>query len=335
MKHARFISWCLSTPWALMPERMQAYAQVLARQAFGPSNGKPDKVRRRALAETMSSARSSEFTGDEPIDPKVSAAARKNSARAGAIAVIPIYGTIVQRASQLDLCELGTSTLQISAALADAMADDSVAQILLDIDSPGGSVYGVQELGAEIAASRKPIVAIANSLCASAAYWLGSQASELYCTPGGEVGSVGVWMAHQDWSKALEMDGVAVTLISAGEFKVEANPYQALSPDAHAFLQSRVSDYYTAFTRAIAKGRKVSVDQVRGGMGKGRVLGADDAKGQNMIDGIATFEQVVAKMQKSMQAAPPKAAEAPAPEPIAAAPSRLARAKRELAILGD
>lgn len=331
MKHARFIAWCLATPWALMPERMQAYAQVLAREAFGPSGGKPDKVRRKALAESIASAPSA--MQDEPADGQIRAATRKNSARAGNIAVIPIYGTIVQRASQLNMCEQGTSTQQISAALSDTLADDSVAQIILDIDSPGGSVYGVQELATEIAASRKPVIAVANSLAASAAYWLGSAASEFYCTPGGEVGSIGVWMAHQDWSKALEMDGVSVTLIKAGEYKVEGNPYEALSDDARNFMQTRVNDYYSAFTRGVAKGRKVSVDDVRSGMGKGRVLGADDAKAQKMIDGVATFEQVVAKMQASMKASTPRAEEAP-PVVVAAAPSRLARAKRELAIAG-
>jgi capsid assembly protease len=292
MKHSRFISWCLATPWAMMPEHMAAAARVLAREAAGIERGEPQAAR--------------------------GSGGNKSS---GGIAVIPIYGTIVQRASQLDICEGGTSTQQISAALADALADDSIAQILLDIDSPGGSVYGVQELAAEIARSTKPVVAIANSLAASAAYWIGSAASEFHVTPGGEVGSIGVWMAHQDWSVALEAEGIDVTLISAGEYKVEGNPYEPLSADAQKFMQGRVNDYYGAFTRGVAKGRAVSVDQVRNGMGQGRVLGADEAKAENMVDGISTFDQVVATMQKRIKSATPPRA------------SRLAAAQRELAIL--
>lgn len=302
MKHERFIAWCLSTPWALQPEIMSAYARLLARRA-GIGAGGMD-----------------EDDHGAPLKPEAGAQ-RKSAARSGAIAVIPVHGAIVQRASQIDICEGGTSTQQISNALADANADDSVAQILLDIDSPGGSVYGVQELAAEIAASKKPVVAIANSLAASAAYWLGSAASEFHVTPGGEVGSIGVWMAHEDWSKAVADAGVNVTLISAGEFKVEGNPYEPLSKEAKAFLQSRVDDYYAEFTRAVAKGRKVKVDAVRGGMGQGRVLGADAAKSQGMIDGVATFEQVVAGMQRNIKNSAPRA-------------SRLAAAQREIAILG-
>ena len=281
MKHERFIAWCLATPWALMPERMAAYATVLARKLNG--------------------AQAFDDDGSLEAAPMAAAPRGRGNARSGAIAVIPVYGTIVQRASQLGLCEGGTSTQQISAQLREALADDTVAQILLDIDSPGGSVYGVQELANEIAASSKPVVAIANSLAASAAYWIGSAASEFYVTPGGEVGSIGVWMAHQDWSKAMDEAGVKTTMISAGKFKVEGNPYQPLGEEAQQFMQSRVDDYYAAFTKGVARSRKVGIDKVRNGMGQGRVLGADQAMGEGMVDGVMVFDDVVKRMSRSIR----------------------------------
>ena len=70
-----------------------------------------------------------------------------------------------------------------------------------------------------------------------------------------------------------------------------------------AFLQSRVDDYYQSFTKAVAKARGVNIDAVRNGMGQGRVLGADAALAQNMVDGILTFDQVVKKMQKTSKPA--------------------------------
>ena len=302
MKHERYIAWALSTPWALMPERMASYAQVLARKA-------------------VESARAGDYDEAFGDDPPQAAVPRRKSARAGAIAVIPVYGAIVQRASQIDICEGGTSTQQISNALAEAMADDSVAQVLLDIDSPGGSVYGVQELAAEIMSAKKPVIGFANSLAASAGYWIGAACSEFHMTPGGEVGSIGVWTAHQDVSKALEQAGVAVKIISAGEFKVEGNPYQPLSAEAEAFMQSRIDDYYSAFVKAVAKGRKVSVSDVRENMGKGRVYGAQQALAAGMVDSVSTLDQVVARMQQSIRG-PSKSA------------SRLAYASREIAIRG-
>jgi len=196
------------------------------------------------------------------------------------------------------------STQQFGSALTNLINDDSVGQILIDIDSPGGSVYGVSELADQIIAARakKPIVAIANSLAASAAYWIGCSASEFYVTPGGEVGSIGVWQAHNDYSKALADEGVVTTLISAGKFKVEGNPYEPLDEEARAFMQSRVDDYYSAFTKAVAKGRGVPIDTVRNGMGQGRVLGADEALANKMVDGVATFDDVLSQMKKKGQA---------------------------------
>jgi signal peptide peptidase SppA len=284
-----FLSWCLSTPWALMPDRMQAYAGLLARRYAGMP------------------MRAMEDDGPSTPPPTWSAVrGDKQRGGGGAIAVIPIMGTIVQYASQLDMCEGGTTTSQIVGALREAMADDSVSQVLLRIHSPGGSVYGVQEAADEIIAARKtkPIVAIADSLSASAAYWLACAAGEVYVTPGGEVGSIGVWMAHQDISKALAEAGVDVTLISAGKYKVEGHPYGPLDPEARDFMQSRTNDYYQAFTKAVAKGRGVPIDAVREGMGQGRVLGASAALDQKMVDGISTFDDLVRNMIRANKSAP-------------------------------
>jgi signal peptide peptidase SppA len=184
------------------------------------------------------------------------------------------------------------------------VADDSVGGILIDIDSPGGSVFGVQELANEIyqARSQKPVIAIANSLAASAAYWIGSSASELYVTPGGEVGSIGVFAAHQNRAKALEAQGVETTLISAGKYKVEGSPFGPLSDEAKAFMQTRIDAHYGAFTRDVARNLGTNVDAVRSGMGEGRTLGAQAAKAAGMVTGVMTFDQVLQKMARDISA---------------------------------
>ena len=284
MNRQLLLSEFLTTPWALMPERLQAMAGVLTRW----SAGEPP------TDEAMFQIQSERVLRDT----------RKQMAAANAgsgIAVLPLYGVVTQRGNMVDdISGPGsTSTQQFTSALRQVLADDTVGQILIDIDSPGGSVYGVAELASEIVKARaqKPVVAVANSLAASAAYWIGCSASEFYVTPGGEVGSIGVWQAHFDYSKALEEEGVKTTLVSAGKFKVEGNPYVPLDPEAQAFMQSRVDDYYNAFIQAVAVGRGVTVDDVRNGMGEGRVLGSDAALAQHMVDGIASFDDVLARMQ--------------------------------------
>jgi len=289
MNHQLLVAEYLATPWALMPERLSAVTAVIARWSGDA----------RASDEVMHSVTADRNARDARRQSSVS-----NSG--GGIAVLPLYGIVTQRGNMVDdVSGPGTaSTQQFSNMLRAALQDETVSQILIDIDSPGGSVYGVAELADEIVSARakKPVVAIANSLAASAAYWIGCSASEFYVTPGGEVGSIGVWQAHQDYSKAMDEAGVKTTLISAGKFKVEGNPYAPLDEEAQGFMQSRVDDYYAAFTKAVAKGRGVPISQVRDGMGQGRVLGADAALASSMVDGIATFEDVVKKMRRDARA---------------------------------
>ena len=74
-----------------------------------------------------------------------------------------------------------------------------------------------------------------------------------------------------------------------------------MDDDAKAAIQESIDSYYAAFTKAVARGRGVNISAVRDGMGQGRCLQASEALAENMIDGIATFDQVVSKMQKSMR----------------------------------
>ena len=214
MKSSILIAEFLSTPWAMMPERMHAFATVLSRWHTGGT----------APAEILATVAEAHAARE---------AKRASNVRAGggAIAVLPLYGAIMQRPSVAQDYSGGISVQQFQAAFREAMADETVGSILIDIDSPGGSVYGVGELAAEIMQARgiKNVVAIANSLAASAAYWIGCAANEFYITPGGEVGSIGVWQAHEDWSAAMAEAGVKTTLISAGKYKTEGNPYQQKS----------------------------------------------------------------------------------------------------------
>lgn len=298
MNH-HLIAFALSQPWALRPDVMSAYAAVLAQRV----------AVKEGLAPRLAAAPRAMEDEDRPRVPAhiamQSRAGGSGSGGGGAIAVIAVRGTIVQRADQLDLCEGGTGCEDISLALRMALSDPAVSQIIMHIHSPGGSVYGVQELGDEIrdANKQKPVIGFASSLAASAAYWIGASCGEFYCTPGGEVGSIGVWSAHQNIKAYLEKEGIDIRLISAGKFKVEGHPYDALGQEAEDWMQSRVNDYYAAFTAAVAKGRGVPVAQVRDGMGQGRVLGAAAALGENMIDGVMTFPELVSKMQKDAKTA--------------------------------
>lgn len=246
----------------------------------------------------------------------------------GRTALIPVIGILTQHRTLLEDFGLSTSCDSVSRALRAALADPGIDRIVMDVDSSGGSVFGIGELAGEIRGARatKPITAVANSMAASAAYWLASACSEVYVTPSGTVGSIGVIAAHEDVAGALELAGVSITLITAGKYKAEGSPYGPLDAEGRGAMQSDVDLYYRDFTADVAKGRNVSVDAVRRNMGQGRMLRGDAAMAAGMIDGIATLSDVLAGRARS-----PKAAISAAT--LARLPVALARSLRELALL--
>jgi signal peptide peptidase SppA len=174
----------------------------------------------------------------------------------------------------------------------------------LDVDSPGGETQGVEELADKLYGyrDRKPIEASVNSEMASAAFWIGSAASAINITPSGWIGSVGVYMAHTDWSAANEQLGAKVTYISAGPYKVEGHPDAPLTDEAIAHYQSQVDAIYEQFLAALARNRGTSKADVRSNYGGGRMVMATDAKAAGMVDRIETLEQTIARMSGASRA---------------------------------
>lgn len=276
MKYAHILQYVASTPWAIQPEKLQELLAVLAFRAAGHS---------------FTAAEIKARIG-EPSDESA------QTTRRGAIAVIPVRGVIAHRMGSMDDTSGGTSCERIGAMIDMVAADPNVPTIVYDFSTPGGTVPGVQELAAKMFALRgvKKQVAQLNDMAASAGYWLAAQCDEIVCIPSGTAGSIGVFAAHQDLSKALEQEGISVTLLSAGKYKTEGNPFEPLSEEAKAFMQGKVDAAYAQFVKDVARGRGVSVADVRKGYGEGRALSAVDAKAAGLIDRIATMDDTLARL---------------------------------------
>lgn len=230
-------------------------------------------------------------------DGKQAAATALRSSK-GKVGLIHILGPVDQRVTG-EMEKVGGTPLEyVSAAFDALMADSSVSAIVFDIDSPGGNSYGVMELADKIHAARgtKPSYAVANSMAASAGYWLASAASHFSVTPGGDVGSVGVYCVHVDESAALTMEGFNVTAISAGDYKTEFASWAPLSADAKAALQESVNATYSKFVSGVARNRGTTVSEVKKNYGQGRVMNAEQALAAGMVDRIATLDEVLAKL---------------------------------------
>jgi len=276
MKYARIIGYVAGTLWAITPGKWRELLGVLAFRAAGHE----------CTAEEIHAR----IGGDDNEGPRLST---QNQ-----VAVIPIRGVLAHRMGSMEESSGGASAEHIGAMLAQVAADDSIKTIVYDIDSPGGTVPGIPELAAQMFALRgvKRQVAQVNDMAASAAYWLASQADEIVSVPSGSVGSIGVFSAHEDLSAALEKEGIKMTLISAGKYKVAGSPFEPLSDEERAVIQARVDDAYGQFVKDVARGRGVTPAAVRGGFGEGRMLDAKAAKAAGMIDRTGTMDETLARL---------------------------------------
>lgn len=227
---------------------------------------------------------------------------RKPYAFAGGIAIIPVHGTLINRFNAS--WGFVTGYDYIRGAFDAALADSSVQGIMLDVDSYGGEVHGCFELSDHIFANRgkKPIMAVVNANCYSAAYATASAADTITVTPSGGAGSIGVVTMHVDYSKALADDGISVSFIFAGKHKVDGNPYQPLPDSVRADIQSRIDATYEKFVAVVARNRGLSAASVRGT--EARIYGADDAKANGLIDSVAPPQAAFTGFAKALSGAP-------------------------------
>jgi signal peptide peptidase SppA len=221
---------------------------------------------------------------------------------AGGVAVLPLFGVVGHRMGSMSEMSGGTSTEAFAQDFDAAVANPRVSRIVIDVNSPGGAVAGVDELSQRIydARSEKPSTAVANSTAASAAYWIGSAASEFVVIPSGRVGSIGVFGVHTDRSEADAQAGIRRTIVKAGKYKAEDTPYAPLSEEAHAAMQDEVSEVYGTFVDAVARNRGVTAQRVREGFGEGRTVSARRALAEGMVDRIATLEEVLGQTSAAL-----------------------------------
>jgi HK97 family phage major capsid protein len=304
-KATRILRAVESARWAIQEEKLEEIVGLLEMAANGE---RLDKEVVRARFGRQAAAVAERRAG--PINP----------ATATSVAVIPLHGTICHRAGMMAEWSGGTSCEAFAAAFDAALNHPDVRAIVIDIDSPGGTVEGVTELSARIfnGRGRKDIHAVVNPLCASAAYWIGSAADTVTITPSGRAGSIGCFTIHTDFSAALEKEGIRKTIIRYGPHKAEANPFTPLAPETEAELQSEMDEIGAMFENDVARNRGVPRSKVQKDFGGGRVLSARRALKAGMVDGIGTLEDVLAGYGVKPPAPAGRRAVSDGPRPTAA-----------------
>lgn len=306
MKYRNLIARVHDTPWVITPDKFAQICELLDLRSEG-RKFTDDQVAM-LLGKRASILDDDEDEEEDPL----------YSMTPGGVAIMRLHGVISQRMNLMSRFSGGVSTEQFGRAFDGLARDPSVRAIVIDSNSPGGSVPGVPELAEKIFAARgvKPIVAVSNSQMASGAYWIGSAADEIVASPSGQVGSVGVLMTTVDRSRAMQAAGVKRNYITAGRFKALGNPDEALSDEGRARLQSYVDATYAQFLEAIARNRRTTVERVRSGYGEGFVADGREAVHEGLADRVATLEEVVRELEKKTKSISPTSAGAAGAGPI-------------------
>lgn len=213
------------------------------------------------------------------------------------VAVVTIDGPLAQR-GEVHLCGYLDGYDWIADRFQAAISDPKVGSVVLRINSPGGDAAGLEEavkrMRAAAKSSRKRVIAFADELAASAAYWIAAGvADEVWLPPSGEVGSIGTLAAWVDATEQLQMVGLKVHMVRDPEGKAAMHPFAPVAEVADERMAQCVEECTARFVAAVSKRRKVAESKVR--KLDGDVLRGEDAVAFKLADSVGSYEQALAR----------------------------------------
>ncbi len=269
----------LNSPWAITPEKLTEMCAIYAAHRNG------DSADLQAIEAALG----------KPLQP----GGPKPYEVQDGVAIIPLEGVLSKRMGLFSQISGGQSYQSFNSELTQALADPQVTAIILSVDSPGGAVDGVQGASDAVYAARsqKPIAAFVDGTMASAAYWIGSAASQVYIGSSTDVvGSIGILTQHIDTAIAEHQRGVKITDITAGKYKAIASQHAPLTADGRNNIQDQLDQVYGVFIDDVARNRGVQPKTVLSKMADGRVFVGDQAIAAGLVDGKMTLPQLIQKM---------------------------------------
>ena len=278
--HPNVAALLAGTVWAVEPEKLRQIGALV--ETFGP-----DGVR----AEEGEGPKQWNDYHAEPVTVE------------NGIATVPVDGVMMRRANMMMSYSGGTSTDILARTLRTLGADDSVKGIVLRINSPGGTVDGIDAVtrAVKYAAAEKPVYALADSAALSGGMWLGVSATKFFATPDALVGSIGVIATRYDFSGAMAAAGVREHIFRAGTYKALGQQSEPLTENEVTEEQRILDNYYQLFVNHVAESRGITPEAVV--ETQARVYGANEAVALNLIDSVKTYEDVIAGMTGDIEAA--------------------------------
>lgn len=215
----------------------------------------------------------------------------------GSVGVIQLHGLMMKSPGIWAAYFGATDTAALRHAFDAAASMDTVEHILCDVDSPGGSVDGLAELGDAVYAARqrKPVTMHVSGMCASAAYYVASQGTAIYANRMDLIGSIGTRMMLYDFHKMFEAEGIEAVPIDTGVHKSAGAMGTEITEEQRAEFQRIVDAYFADFLAVIGRGRKI--DGLKE-LADGRMFMAEEAVANGLIDGIRGIGQTLGEIEE-------------------------------------
>jgi len=217
---------------------------------------------------------------------------QSRSGGGGRIALIYATGTLVSGKSSAS--EYGgrfTGSETVAEAIAEARRDSGIKAIVLRVDSPGGSGIASDVIWREtqLARKKKPFIVSMSDLGASGGYWIAMGADAIVAEPATVTGSIGVFAGKFDLGRFYDWVGVNWEILQRGHNADFLTDIHGFTEEQRSLLRGNLMEFYRAFVRQVASGRKMTeeeVDQVA----QGRVWTGQQAKDRGLVDRLGGLE---------------------------------------------
>ena len=209
------------------------------------------------------------------------------------VAVISLSGPIQSDSSSGFL--FGGSVItpeSVRTELERARNDAGVKAVVIQINSPGGSVAASQEIVNLLEQVKKPVVISMSDLAASGAYYISAGTDKIVALPGSLVGSIGVISEMPNLKGLFDKLGIDMQVVIAGEHKDMYAGFRELTPEEKAILQDMTDQLYDQFVLVVAQGRHLSEDKVRE-LATGQLYTGTQAKQLGLVDELGGLQTAI------------------------------------------
>lgn len=217
------------------------------------------------------------------------------SGAANKVAIIHVLGEIVEGKGSVGMLggeAAGSGT--IIKAIRTAVDDDSVAALVIRIDSPGGSALASDLIWRELDRCEKPVVASLSDTAASGGYYIAVAADRIVAAPGTLTGSIGVVGGKIAVGGALEEYGIHTDVVSRGRNAGWLSAQRPFAEHEREAFFATMQDIYRLFTSKVATGRQLDREQLET-LAEGRVFTGRMAQQAGLIDSLGTLDDAVAE----------------------------------------